>query len=63
MLCVAFQLVTIWSWLPTRHTIYQPKLLFNSADQGTSLTTLYAHIEYEPCTIIVIKTIEGEVSK
>ncbi|KAK7090595.1 GTPase-activating protein skywalker-like [Littorina saxatilis] len=55
------QIATIWSWLPARHAIYQPQMLFNSADLGTSLTTLYARVEFEPCTIFIIKTITGEV--
>ncbi|XP_076453809.1 GTPase-activating protein skywalker-like [Babylonia areolata] len=55
------QLVTIWNWLPPRYAICPPTMLFNSADLGTSLMTLYAHIEMEPCTVMVIKTVDGEV--
>ncbi|KAL8598838.1 hypothetical protein ACOMHN_015417 [Nucella lapillus] len=57
----ADQLATLWSWLPPRYAICPPTMLFNSADLGTSLMTLYTHIELEQCTFIVIKTVDQEV--
>ncbi|XP_036362769.1 GTPase-activating protein skywalker-like isoform X2 [Octopus sinensis] len=51
----------IWSWLPARSAVCQPKLLYTSEEHGVSLRTLYVMTEeYEP-TIIVIKTLTDEI--
>ncbi|KAK7499242.1 hypothetical protein BaRGS_00009502 [Batillaria attramentaria] len=53
---------TIWDWLPVRYAgLTKPVLLFTSAEHGTSLRTLYSHIEDQPYTVIVIQTTTGEV--
>ncbi|GAB1601195.1 GTPase-activating protein skywalker-like [Argonauta hians] len=51
----------IWSWLPARSAVCQPKLLYTSEEHGVSLRTLYMMTEeYEP-TIIVVKTLTDEI--
>lgn len=52
----------IYSWLPKRFTLKQPKLIFSTCEHGTSLSTFYNRIEgYEP-TFLAIKTSRQEVS-
>lgn len=55
------QLQTIWSWLPTRFSIYQPSLVFTSEDHGFSINTFYQRCEYCEPTILLIKTMDDEV--
>lgn len=57
----AKQLQTIWSWLPTRFSIYQPKLVFTSEEHGFSFNTFYQRCEYCEPTILLIKTTDDEV--
>ena len=56
------QLVTIWKWIPERITQSgTPSLAYSSDNDGFSLTTFYSKSEiYEP-TVLVIKTVKGDV--
>lgn len=56
------QLGTLWSWIPARITMGgSPCLAYSSNNDGFSITTFYNKSEiYEP-TILVIKTIKGDV--
>ena len=56
------QLVTIWQWLPDRITLAgNPCLAYSTDNDGFSLTTFYNKSEiYEP-TVLVIKTVKGEI--
>nr|CAD7412710.1 unnamed protein product [Timema poppensis] len=59
--CRLFQLFALWSWLPVRITMYQPRLLYTTEEHGCSLTTFYVRVEmYEP-TLLMIKTCNNEV--
>lgn len=61
LIVFCLQFYVIWSWLPARSAVCQPKLLYTSEEHGVSLRTLYVMTEeYEP-TIIVIKTLTDEV--
>lgn len=55
------QLHTIWSWVPTRFSIYQPSLVFTTQEHGFSLTTFYTRCEYCEPTILLIKTSDQEI--
>uniref|UniRef100_A0A8C1Z9A0 TBC1 domain family member 24 n=1 Tax=Cyprinus carpio TaxID=7962 RepID=A0A8C1Z9A0_CYPCA len=51
----------IWSWIPERFALCQPQLLFTTSTHGCSLNRFYSHCEgYEP-TLMLIRTIDGEV--
>ncbi|XP_061765281.1 TBC1 domain family member 24 [Nerophis ophidion] len=51
----------IWSWIPERFALCQPQLLFTTSTHGCSLNRFYSHCEgYEP-TLLLIRTIDGDV--
>uniref|UniRef100_T1JNM3 TLDc domain-containing protein n=1 Tax=Strigamia maritima TaxID=126957 RepID=T1JNM3_STRMM len=55
------ELLILWSWLPTRITMYQPQLVYTTEEHGCSLTTFFQRVEnYEP-TLLVIKTTNNEI--
>lgn len=56
------QLLTLWSWLPVRITMYQPILLYTTEEHGCSLTTFYVRVENHEPTLLMIKTCNNEVS-
>ncbi|KRF98452.1 uncharacterized protein Dwil_GK14678, isoform G [Drosophila willistoni] len=55
------ELFTLWSWLPVRITMYQPKLLYTTEEHGCSLTTFYVRVEQHEPTLLMIKTCNNEV--
>ncbi|KAG8225144.1 hypothetical protein J437_LFUL006168 [Ladona fulva] len=55
-------LITLWSWLPVRITMYQPILLYTTEEHGCSLTTFFVRVEQHEPTILIIKTCAGEVA-
>lgn len=55
------QLQALWHWIPTRFSIYQPKLVFTSEEHGFSINTFYQRCEYCEPTILLIKTMENEI--
>ena len=56
------QIVTLWRWIPDRITLTgTPCMAYSSDNDGFSLTTFYSKSEiYEP-TVLVIKTVGGEI--
>ncbi|CAG0890677.1 unnamed protein product [Cyprideis torosa] len=55
------QLLILWGWLPMRITMYQPHLLYTTDVHGCSLSTLYNKAQaYEP-TILIVKTLDGDI--
>ncbi|XP_066597523.1 GTPase-activating protein skywalker isoform X2 [Prorops nasuta] len=54
-------LITLWSWLPMRITMYQPILLYTTEEHGCSLTTFYVRVEQHEPTLLMIKTCNNEV--
>ncbi|XP_032664302.1 GTPase-activating protein skywalker isoform X2 [Odontomachus brunneus] len=54
-------LLTLWSWLPARITMYQPVLLYTTEEHGCSLTTFYVRVEQHEPTLLMIKTCNNEV--
>ncbi|XP_015835479.1 GTPase-activating protein skywalker isoform X3 [Tribolium castaneum] len=54
-------LLTLWSWLPVRITMYQPILLYTTEEHGCSLTTFYVRVEHHEPTLLMIKTCNNEV--
>jgi len=51
----------LYQWLPRRYTLSQPKLIYSTAEHGTSLSTFFNRVaDHEP-TFIVIKTDQSEV--
>ncbi|XP_063967175.1 GTPase-activating protein skywalker-like [Lytechinus pictus] len=55
------QLHTLWSWVPSRFSIYQPRLVFTTQEHGFSLTTFFTRCEYCEPTILLIKTSDQEI--
>nr|XP_023013720.1 TBC1 domain family member 24-like isoform X2 [Leptinotarsa decemlineata] len=55
------KLLTLWSWLPVRITMYQPILLYTTEEHGCSLTTFYVRVEQHEPTLLMIKTCNNEV--
>ncbi|XP_045130789.1 GTPase-activating protein skywalker-like isoform X2 [Portunus trituberculatus] len=55
------ELLTLWSWLPMRMTMYQPTLIYTTEEHGCSLTTFFQRTEkYEP-TLLCIRTTNDNV--
>ncbi|XP_071052376.1 GTPase-activating protein skywalker isoform X3 [Onthophagus taurus] len=54
-------LLTLWSWLPVRITMYQPILLYTTEEHGCSLTTFFVRVEQHEPTLLMIKTSNNEV--
>ena len=56
------QIVTIWKWIPDRISLNgSPCLAYSTDNDGFSLTTFYNKSEiYEP-TVLVIKTVAGDI--
>uniref|UniRef100_A0A0P4W7R3 TLDc domain-containing protein n=1 Tax=Scylla olivacea TaxID=85551 RepID=A0A0P4W7R3_SCYOL len=55
------ELLTLWSWLPMRMTMYQPTLIYTTEEHGCSLTTFFQRAEkYEP-TLLCIRTTDDYV--
>ncbi|KAH0819830.1 hypothetical protein GEV33_002961 [Tenebrio molitor] len=57
----SYKLLTLWSWLPVRITMYQPILLYTTEEHGCSLTTFYVRVEHHEPTLLMIKTCNNEV--
>lgn len=55
------ELLTLWSWLPVRITMYSPILLYTTEEHGCSLTTFYVRVEQHEPTLLLIKTCNNEV--
>jgi len=55
------ELLTLWSWLPVRITMYQPELLYTTEEHGCSMTTFFARVEKHEPTIMIVKTTCGDV--
>ncbi|XP_047107589.1 GTPase-activating protein skywalker [Schistocerca piceifrons] len=55
------ELITLWSWLPVRITMYQPVLLYTTEEHGCSLTTFFVRVEHHEPTLLMIKTCNNEV--
>ncbi|XP_043945183.1 TBC1 domain family member 24 isoform X2 [Protopterus annectens] len=51
----------IWSWIPERFALSQPMQIFTTAEHGCSLTRFYTLCEGHEPTILLIKTITGEI--
>lgn len=49
------ELFTLWSWLPVRITMYQPTLLYTTAEHGCSLTTFFIRVQQHEPTLMLIK--------
>ncbi|CAH1131123.1 unnamed protein product [Ceutorhynchus assimilis] len=60
-ICDQQDLLTLWSWLPVRITMYQPILLYTTEEHGCSLTTFYVRVEQHEPTLLMIKTCNNEV--
>ncbi|CAG7717920.1 unnamed protein product [Allacma fusca] len=55
------ELLTLWSWLPLRITMYQPVLLYTTEEHGCSLTTFFNRVDNHEPTILLIKTTTDEI--
>lgn len=51
----------IWNWLPARLTPYNPKTLFSTDHDGTSLNTLFNVLDELEYCLIILKTFENEI--
>lgn len=52
------ELLTLWSWLPMRMTMYQPTLIYTTEEHGCSLTTFFQRVEKHEPTLLCIRTVE-----
>ncbi|XP_057372879.1 GTPase-activating protein skywalker-like isoform X1 [Daphnia carinata] len=55
------RLLTVWSWLPVRITMYQPELLYTTEEHGCSMTTFFNRVEQHEPTILIVKTTTEDV--
>lgn len=51
----------IWNWLPARFTPYNPKPLFSTDQDGTSMKTLFNVLDELQYCLIILKTFENEI--
>ena len=42
--------------------MYQPELLYTSEEHGCSLTTFFHRVEQREPTVMIVKTLSGDVS-
>ena len=65
-MCVYFvakhQLLTVWSWLPPAEGVKEPMRVFTTNEHGYSLKTLYEKVEEYGPSLIVIRTVDNDVS-
>nr|XP_005989350.1 PREDICTED: TBC1 domain family member 24-like isoform X2 [Latimeria chalumnae] len=57
----AQEMRVLWSWIPERFALFQPLLLFSTKDHGYSLNRFYLQSEGHEPTVLLLKTIDGEV--
>ncbi|XP_063309430.1 TBC1 domain family member 24-like [Pelobates fuscus] len=57
----AQEMRVVWSWIPSRFSLYPPVLLFSTMEHGYSLQRLYSQCEGSEPTILFIKTTANEV--
>ncbi|XP_028674954.2 TBC1 domain family member 24-like [Erpetoichthys calabaricus] len=51
----------VWSWIPERFALFHPTMVFQTCEHGYSLQSFYLHCDgYEP-TILLLKTVDGDV--
>ncbi|XP_055335073.1 GTPase-activating protein skywalker-like [Paramacrobiotus metropolitanus] len=55
------QLYCLWQWLPLRHRICQPTLLYTSEEHGVSLVTFFQQCGNNEPTLLIVKTKTGDV--
>ncbi|XP_064078720.1 GTPase-activating protein skywalker-like isoform X4 [Macrobrachium nipponense] len=55
------ELLTLWSWLPTRMTLHQPTLIYTTEEHGCSLTTFFQRVEKHEPTLMCIRTTNDHV--
>ncbi|XP_078136344.1 TBC1 domain family member 24-like [Sander vitreus] len=51
----------VWAWIPERFALFSPIRLFNTAEHGRSLSSLYSHVEGHEPAVLMIKTVDEEV--
>lgn len=51
----------VWKWLPARMTLLRPRRYFTTAEDGTSLRTLYSKIEGHEPILMVLRSTEGQI--
>uniref|UniRef100_A0A8D0ANI7 TBC1 domain family member 24 n=1 Tax=Sander lucioperca TaxID=283035 RepID=A0A8D0ANI7_SANLU len=51
----------VWAWIPERFALFSPIRLFNTAEHGRSLASLYSHVEGHEPAVLMIKTVDEEV--
>ncbi|GAV07583.1 hypothetical protein RvY_17402 [Ramazzottius varieornatus] len=55
------QFQELWLFLPFRNRIYQPFLIFSTDENGTSISNFLATVSGYSSTIMVVKTMKGEI--
>jgi fatty-acid desaturase len=55
------QLLTLWGFVPTRFRMKEIRRIFNSQNNGYSLSTLLSHAADEAPTVLLVRTVEGDV--
>ncbi|KAM4751447.1 TBC1 domain family member 24-like isoform 2-T2 [Anableps anableps] len=51
----------IWAWIPERFALFNPVRLFDIAEHGRSLSSLYSRVEGHEPVILIVKTMDEEV--
>lgn len=54
------QLGMLWSWLPARIAMQEPRLVFSTSEHGTSLTSFFLHCDSWEPTVLLIRTTQNE---
>lgn len=62
LLIAKHQLLTLWSWLPPAEGVKEPLRVFTTNEHGYSLKTLYEKVEEYGPTLIVLRTVDNDVS-
>ncbi|XP_064481222.1 GTPase-activating protein skywalker-like [Ornithodoros turicata] len=56
----ADQLGTLWTWLPARIAMQEPRLIFTTNEHGCSITSFFQRCEIWEPTLILIRTTQDE---
>jgi len=57
----AAEIIEIWRWLPTRLQLLEFEIVYSTDIHGSRLMTLFDKIEFYHTTVIVVKTLNGDV--
>lgn len=56
------QQLKVWTWIPPAEAVKEPELVFTTNEHGYSLKTFYEKVENCGPVLIIIRTINNDVS-